>query len=172
MPDTTTETTAPHVAPVVQPPGLHPPTVPSEPPKSKTAFTVVVPAETPAVAPPPAPPDPPPGAPVTVADPMKEQIPRAGALTIVMVTTTGTQAKGNMNAVVLPKGASDLDVVEVHRAVESTGMDVAVYPNKGENIADFPVSDGTRNAKFAKGVSSAKPVSFRKMSKTNWAIIS
>jgi hypothetical protein len=103
---------------------------------------------------------------------VKEQIVSAGVLTIVMVATTGTQAKGNMNAVILPKDAADLSVVEVHRAVESTGMDVAVYPNKGESIADLPVSDGTMNAKFAKGVSSAKPVSFRKMSKTNWAIIS
>jgi hypothetical protein len=194
MPDTTTiEPTAPHVAAVVQPPGSQPPVqppvlppnpawphstpaTPAAPAKPKTAFTVVEPAETPSVPPPPAPVTPPTPAPGAVAapaatGPVKEQIVSAGVLTIVMVTTTGTQAKGNMNAVILPKDAADLSVVEVHRAAESTGMDVAVYPNKGESIADLPVSDGTMNSKFAKGVSSAKPVSFRKMSKTNWAII-
>lgn len=153
---------------------IKPPVAPAAPvpAKPKTSFTIVEPKETPAKTPAPPPPAAPGAEKVVAATDGKEIIPRAGVLTIVMVTTTGTPAKNNMNAVTLPKDAIDLDVVEVHRAIESTGVDVAVYPNKGEAIGDLPVSDGTFNSSFARGVSSAKPVSFRKMSKSLWAVIS
>ncbi len=156
-------TGAPSTAPR---PAVAPAPTPATPPKPKTAFTVVAPKETPkAVAKAPA------VEAVPAATDGKEIIPRAGVLTVAMVTTSGAHDNKNMNAVVLPKDAVDLDVVEVHRADDSTGMDVAVYPNKGEAIGANPISDGTFNPAFSKGVSSAKPVSFRKMSKTLWAVL-
>ena len=140
------------------------------PAKAKTAFVVVEPKETKAGA-------------VVVAAPVaagdttekpdtSDQIKRVGVLTVVSVTTKVSGWGSNWNAIFLPENATDLDVVEVHRDPASTGMDVAVYPNKDEAIGLNPVNDGTNDPKTSVGVGSAKAVTFRKMSKALWAVIS
>ena len=178
-------------APVVEPPvftepainPFTPPVKPSPsdiappadpiPEKPKTAFAVIEPKETPAGAS-----VPPKKAAVKeiTAEEAKEdeadQIKSAGVLTVVMVTTKGSALTSNWNAVFLPKDAADLSEVEVHRDPLSTGMDVAVYPNKDEAIGLNPINDGTNDPKTSVGVGSAKAVTFRKMSKALWAVIS
>ena len=146
------------------------PLPPAEPEKPKTAYVVIEPEKTLEV-------DDTPSE-LTVpakgkpAGPDKAQIVSTGALTVVMVKTTGTPSVKRFNAVKLPKGAADLSVVEVHRDPTSTGPDVAVFPNKDESIGTLPVNDGKNSGACAVGVSSSKPVSFRKMSKTLWVVIS
>jgi hypothetical protein len=141
---------------------------PTEPEKPKAAYLIVEPLETPT-------PEiheeegKPNG---KTVEPSKDQILATGALTVVMVKTTGSPRVHRWNAVKLPKDAADLSVVEVHRDPTSTGPDVAVFPNKDESINDRPVNDGTNRTSCAVGVGSAKPVSFRKMSKVMWAVIS
>jgi hypothetical protein len=159
------ETVAPPVAPEIPPP--------AEPEKPKTAFVVVEPKETQAGKAVPAKKvaD---EKPTTeeIADEESDQIKRIGELTVVMVTTKGSAHGSNWNAVFLPKDAPDLDVVEIHRDPASTGMDVAVYPNKDEAIGLNPINDGSNPSKSSVGVGSTKAVSFRKMSKALWAVIS
>jgi hypothetical protein len=181
-PDLTAASPSPAVNPFTPPqppaaetiaPPVMPDEAPSEPEKPKTAFVVVEPKETPIGA----------GVPPKkdaakeptaeeIEDEESDQIKRTGELTVVMVTTKGSAHGSNWNAIFLPKDATDLDVVEVHRNPESTGMDVAVYPNKDEAIGLSPVNDGSNPSKSSVGVGSAKAVSFRKMSKALWAVIS
>jgi hypothetical protein len=169
------ETLAPNpVAPPVAPPTetIAPPEPlpPAEPEKPKTAYVVIEPLETPSVDPADVKPDVP-AKEVTDA-PEKDRIVATGALTVVMVKTIGLPRVHRWNAVKLPKDAADLSVVEVHRDPTSTGADVAVFPNKDEAIGALPVNDGTNKGVCAVGVASNKPVSFRKMSKALWAVIS
>jgi hypothetical protein len=140
------------------------PPAPVEPTKPKAAYLIVEPLETPTSE-------------IPVADgktipPGKEQIVATGDLTVVMVKTTGSVRVHRWNGVKLPKDAADLSVVEVHRDPASTGPDVAVFPNKDERIGTLPVNDGKNSSACAVGVGSNKPVSFRKMSKTLWVVIS
>ena len=135
----------------------------AEPEKPKAAYLIVEPLETPT-------PDVDPEGKPT--EPGQDQIVATGALTIVMVKTTGSPRVNKWNAVKLPKDAADLSVVEVHRDPVSNGPDVAVFPNKDEQIGALPVNDGTNKTPCAVGVGSTKPKSFRKMSKTLWAVIS
>ena len=167
MSDTHAATEAPPVAPIfpLTEPAPAEAAAPKPAEKSKAAYLIVEPLETPT--------------PEVEADakangkappPGKEQIVATGALTIVMVKTTGSPNVNRWNAVKLPKNAADLSVVEVHRDPTSTGPSVAVFPNKDEQIGTNPVNDGTNKTACAVGVG-AVPVSFRKMSKTEWAII-
>src|ERR1700681_652067 len=110
-------TVAPMVAPVV---------APSVPAKPKAAFLIIEPLEVPTSELP--------DKDGKVPPPGKEQIVATGALTVVMVKTSGAPNKYRFNAVKLPKAAADLSVVEVHRDPASTGPDVAVFPNKDEQI--------------------------------------
>jgi hypothetical protein len=146
------------------------PLPPAEPEKPKTAYVVIEPEKILEVDDTPSEPTVAPKGKPTVPD--KAQIVATGALTVVMVKTTGTPSVKRFNAVKLPKGAADLSVVEVHRDPTSTGPDVAVFPNKDESIGTLPVNDGKNSGACAVGVSSSKPVSFRKMSKALWAVIS
>jgi len=133
------------------------PVVPIEPEKPKAAYVVIEPLEIL----------------TTEGDAEdKDHIVATGELTVVMVKTSGARHDHHKwNGVKLPKDAADLSVVEVHRDTESTGADVAVYPNKGEQIGSLPVNDGKNTAETSVGVGSNKPVSFRKMSKALWAVI-
>lgn len=165
---------APAVTPPATPP-VSPPVsdaaVPSkEPEKPKTAYVTLEPQETPNA-------DTTPDAkPIVAAKPTdppgKDQIVSAGVLTVVMVKTTGSPRVHRFNGVKLPKNAADLSVVEVHRDPTSTGPDVAVFPNKDEAIGSLPANDGTNKSSTSVGVGALKSVSFRKMSKALWAVIS
>jgi len=184
MPDTLAPATPPGTAPIE--PVVNPFTPPVEPPastiappeplplaepeKPKTAYVAIEPDKILEVDDTPSESTVPPKGKPTVPD--KAQIVATGALTVVMVKTTGTPSVKRFNAVKLPKGAADLSVVEVHRDPTSTGPDVAVFPNKDESIGTLPVNDGKNSGTCAVGVSSNKPVSFRKMSKALWVVIS
>jgi hypothetical protein len=99
------------------------------------------------------------------------QIPRRGELTIALVTTKGTPTGSNWNSVALPKDAELLDVVEVHRAPDSTGGAVLLFPNKGEAIDANQASTGENSAGVPTSVGGGKGVSFRKVSASLWLII-
>jgi hypothetical protein len=161
----------PPLTPPVTPPLTVEPMAPKEPEKPKAAYVVLDPIETPTPDTTPDPKSPAPSAP-TGGGPGKDQIVSTGALTIVMVKTTGSPSVNRFNAVKLPRNAADLSVVEVHRDPASTGPDVAVFPNKNEQIGTRPINDGKNQTACAVGVGSDKPKSFRKMSKTLWVVIS
>ena len=97
------------------------------------------------------------------------QIPRRGAVTVAVITTTATP-KGTNNAVTLPKDAQINDVVEVHMDPASTGPGVLVFPNQDEAIGKSDKSTGKNSASVATGVGD-RGVVFRKVSKSLWLIV-
>ena len=97
-------------------------------------------------------------------------ITRRGVLTVAVVTTK-SGPKETAYALTLPKDAQILDLVEVHRAPDSTGPEALVFPNKDEAIGRGDKSTGKNSASVFTGVGDGRAAVFRKVSKSLWLLV-